>query len=317
LRNCGGLIAPTILGGYNYNMDKKSSINIYTDGACRGNPGRGGWAAVVVGGGKRVIHGFEDSTTNNRMEILAAIKGLEITEKESMVTVYSDSQYLVNTMVKGWKRKANLDLWTRLDEISKDRDVSWAWVKGHSGDPLNEEADHWATWSADSVATDATSPSKHFSHTDVQGKVKMVDVTNKDETHRKAVAEGVIYMKPETLELIMEGNFDKGDVIATARIAGIMGAKKTSEIIPLCHPIPLTNVEVSLEPDFVRHALKITATAEAKSKTGVEMEALTAVVCTGITIYDMCKAVDRGMSLDSVKLISKTGGKSGDIRLTE
>ena len=311
------------MGGYNYNMGKKSSINIHTDGACRGNPGRGGWAAVLTDGGKRIIHGFEDSTTNNRMEILAAIRGLEITEKGSVVTVHSDSQYLVNTMVKGWKRKANLDLWTRLDEILEGRDVSWEWVKGHAGNPLNEEADQWATWSVgvlgsgDSVATDATLPSKHFSHTDSQGKVKMVDVSNKDETHRKAVAEGVIYMKPETLQLIMEGSVDKGDVIATARIAGIMGAKKTSEIIPLCHPIPLTNVEVLLEPDIVRHVLKITATAQAKSKTGVEMEALTAVVCTGITIYDMCKAVDKGMSLDSIKLISKTGGKSGDIGLKE
>jgi cyclic pyranopterin phosphate synthase len=300
-------------------MDKELSIKIYTDGACSGNPGRGGWAAVVVDGDKRVIHGVEDNTTNNRMEILAAIKGLEITEEGSVVTVYSDSQYVVNTMVKGWKRKANLDLWARLDKISESRNVSWEWVKGHSGDPLNEEADHWAAWSAgtgDSVDTDKILPAKRFSHTDAQGKVKMVDVSDKDETYRKAVAEGVICMKPETLQLIMEGNFDKGDVIATARIAGIMGAKKTSEIIPLCHPISLTNIEVLLEPDVVGHALKITATAEAKSKTGVEMEALTAVVCTGITIYDMCKAVDRGMSLDSVKLISKTGGKSGDIRLT-
>ena len=157
MRNCGCFIAATVLGGYNYRMDKELSIKIYTDGACSGNPGRGGWAAVVVDGDKRVIHGVEDNTTNNRMEILAAIKGLEITEEGSVVTVYSDSQYVVNTMVKGWKRKANLDLWARLDKISESRNVSWEWVKGHSGDPLNEEADHWAAWSAgtgDSVDKD-------------------------------------------------------------------------------------------------------------------------------------------------------------------
>jgi cyclic pyranopterin phosphate synthase len=149
-----------------------------------------------------------------------------------------------------------------------------------------------------------------LSHLDEQGNARMVDVSGKVETLRKAVASAFVRMKPETLALIQTGGVEKGDVFATARIAGIMAAKRTSELIPLCHPIPLTFVGVELEaapPDGVR----ITATVEAVYKTGVEMEALTAASIAALTVYDMCKAVDRGMQIERVQLEHKTGGKSG------
>ena len=142
----------------------------------------------------------------------------------------------------------------------------------------------------------------------------MVDVGAKDETVRTAVAEGAVRMLPETLDLILAGNAKKGDVIGIARVAGIMAAKRTHELIPLCHPLLLTKVTVDIEPDRALPGLRVTALARVTGKTGVEMEALTAVSVACLTIYDMAKAVDREMSVEGVRLIEKTGGKSGDFR---
>ncbi|MCI0440873.1 MAG: cyclic pyranopterin monophosphate synthase MoaC [Chloroflexi bacterium] len=143
----------------------------------------------------------------------------------------------------------------------------------------------------------------------------MVDVGWKPDTERVAVAKGSISMQPETLALIKSNGFEKGDVIGVARIAGIMGAKSASQLIPLCHPLPLSQVTVDFELDDERSAVHITATAKTTAKTGVEMEALTAVSVAALTIYDMCKAVDRAMRISDIRLARKTGGKSGDIIL--
>ena len=140
----------------------------------------------------------------------------------------------------------------------------------------------------------------------------MVDVGEKNSTQRRAVASGYIEMKPETLELIMSGSSKKGDVLGVARIAGIMASKKTSELIPLCHPLALTHVDIELTPNQQHHSVVCRCTVETKGQTGVEMEALTAVQVTLLTIYDMCKAVDRGMIMSGIRLESKSGGKSGD-----
>jgi cyclic pyranopterin phosphate synthase len=142
----------------------------------------------------------------------------------------------------------------------------------------------------------------------------MVDVGNKEVTHRVAVAEGRIVMKPATLKLLIAGGHKKGDVLAVARVAGIMAAKKTAELIPLCHPVPLTRVSVELTPETRKKSVHCRATAETDGKTGVEMEALTAVQLALLTIYDMCKAVDRGMVIENVRLLEKSGGRSGQWR---
>jgi cyclic pyranopterin phosphate synthase len=142
----------------------------------------------------------------------------------------------------------------------------------------------------------------------------MVDVGGKAATAREACAEGLIRMQPSTLRLIVEGGHKKGDVLAVARIAGIMAAKKTAELVPLCHPLALTRVEVELTPDEPQHAVHCRVVAATVGPTGVEMEALTAVQIALLTIYDMCKAVDRGMTITDVGLVSKSGGKSGDWR---
>ncbi len=151
-----------------------------------------------------------------------------------------------------------------------------------------------------------------LTHLDERGNAHMVDVADKAVTHRRAVAEGFIEMEHETLAMIVEGRAAKGDVFATARIAGIMAAKRTSDLIPLCHPLSLTRVSVDLAPEHAEpHGVRITATAETDGKTGVEMEALTAASVAALTLYDMCKAVDRGMQIGQVRLLSKEGGKSG------
>ena len=160
-------------------------------------------------------------------------------------------------------------------------------------------------------------PGNRLTHIDESGKASMVDVGWKPDTERVAVARGAITMQPETLELIKTNNFKKGDVLGVARVAGIMGAKNTSQLIPLCHPLPLTQVAVDFELDDDNSAVNITATAKTTGKTGVEMEALTAVSVAALTIYDMCKSVDRAMRIEGVRLVKKTGGKSGDIILEE
>ncbi len=150
-----------------------------------------------------------------------------------------------------------------------------------------------------------------LTHFDDKGQAVMVDVSDKPESERVAIAGGAVLMRPATLARIMEGGVKKGDVLATARLAGIMAAKRTPDLIPLCHPLPLTAVEVALSCDPARHAVDIVATCKSKGRTGVEMEALTAVAVAALTIYDMCKAIDRAMTLSEIRLLEKSGGKSG------
>ena len=151
-----------------------------------------------------------------------------------------------------------------------------------------------------------------LTHIGADGSAQMVDVGAKAETERTAVASGAVKMKPETLRAIIAGDAKKGDVLGAARIAGIMAAKKTHELIPLCHPLLLNKVSVDIEPDDGLPGLRVTALARVTGKTGVEMEALTAATVACLTIYDMAKALDRAMEIGEVKLVSKTGGKSGD-----
>lgn len=151
-----------------------------------------------------------------------------------------------------------------------------------------------------------------FSHFDKRGEAHMVDVGAKPESHRVARASGSIFMQADTLVLILHGEAKKGDVLGIARIAAIQGSKRTSDLIPLCHPISLTSLSVQFEIDEDANEIHCTVTAETYGRTGVEMEALTATSIALLTIYDMCKAVDRGMSIGSIRLLEKTGGKSGD-----
>ena len=167
------------------------------------------------------------------------------------------------------------------------------------------------------MSTPNNGPELHLTHLDDQGNAKMVDVGDKDITSREAVARGHVSIQPETLRLIEEGLMKKGDVLTIAQLAGIMGAKKTSELIPLCHPLPLDRVAVDLELDEKEGRINITATAKTTARTGVEMEALTAVSVAALTLYDMCKSVDRGMRIEAVRLVKKSGGRSGDINLED
>ena len=153
-----------------------------------------------------------------------------------------------------------------------------------------------------------------FSHLNDAGEARMVDVSPKEVTSRAARAEGFVSMSPKTLDLILGANTPKGDVLATARIAGITAAKRTAELIPLCHPLPLTEVTVDFEPLRDPPGLKVEASAKVDAKTGVEMEALTAVSIACLTIYDMVKAVDRAMSFSGIRLVEKTGGRSGHFK---
>lgn len=150
-----------------------------------------------------------------------------------------------------------------------------------------------------------------LSHFDDQGAAHMVDVSAKDETVREAVAEGQVMMRPETLTLIIDRRVSKGDVFGVARLAGIMAAKKTSELIPLCHPLALSSIAIDLQADTAACCVRIRASVRTTGRTGVEMEALTAVSAAGLTIYDMCKSVDREMTLGGIQLMKKSGGKSG------
>lgn len=155
---------------------------------------------------------------------------------------------------------------------------------------------------------------KAFNHFNQRGEAHMVDVGDKTVSRRQAVAEGRISMQAETLRMIMAGDHKKGDVLAVARIAGIMAAKKTAELVPLCHPLALTHVDIELTPDQTADRVHCRAVVETFGVTGVEMEALTAVQISLLTIYDMCKAVDRSMTMTDIQLLSKSGGKSGDWR---
>jgi len=155
--------------------------------------------------------------------------------------------------------------------------------------------------------------SSKLSHLDEDGQARMVDVGHKPDTERSAVARGEVVMLPDTLSLIRDGAMKKGDVLSVAQIAGVMGAKRTAELIPLCHPLPLTHIEVDLELDDGLPGVRITAIARTVGKTGVEMEALTAVSITALTIYDMAKAVEKSMRIQNIHLVEKHGGVSGDV----
>lgn len=158
--------------------------------------------------------------------------------------------------------------------------------------------------------------SRDLTHFDAEGNARMVDVSDKAETARTAVAAGRVRMQPETARRIRDGALEKGDVLSVARLAGIMGAKRTPDLIPLCHPLPLSSVAVELRLDEADSAVDITATCKIAARTGVEMEALTAVSVAALTVYDMCKAVDKAMRITDVRLLHKSGGKSGTYEAT-
>lgn len=157
-------------------------------------------------------------------------------------------------------------------------------------------------------------PNPKLTHLDETGRARMVDVGAKDDTERLAIARGEVVMKPETLELIRAGQIRKGDVLTVAQVAGIQAAKRASDLIPLCHPLPLTKVDVDLSLDDSLPGVQITATAKTIGKTGVEMEALTAVSVAALTVYDMSKAAEKTMKIQNIRLVEKRGGKSGDIQ---
>jgi cyclic pyranopterin phosphate synthase len=281
-------------------------IEIYTDGACKGNPGKGAWAAIIIkDNNKTQLSGSCQNTTNNQMELTAVIRALETLGPGQTATVFSDSQYVINSITLNWKRNVNLKLWTALDSITKDLTITWKWVKGHSGHPLNEEADKLANKEVEEM----NAQSNKLTHIDESGSASMVDISEKTDTKRTAVARGFIKMDSETLLAVKQNQLLKGDVLGVARIAGIMAAKSTPRLIPLCHQISLNDVKV--EFDYTdKSTISITSTTNAEDRTGVEMEALTAVSVAALTIYDMCKGVDKTMSITGINLISKTGGKS-------
>jgi cyclic pyranopterin monophosphate synthase len=151
-----------------------------------------------------------------------------------------------------------------------------------------------------------------FTHLDDSGRARMVDVSDKDVTRREATARAIVFMERSTAELIASGGVKKGDVLAVAQVAGVMAAKRTPDLIPLCHPLPISGVEMAFELDVENACLEIRATVRVTSRTGVEMEALTAASVAALTVYDMCKAVDRGMTISDLQLLHKSGGKSGE-----
>lgn len=158
---------------------------------------------------------------------------------------------------------------------------------------------------------------RRLTHIDAAGKARMVDITEKAPSDRRAVARGRVRMARETLELVAKGETPKGDVFTVARIAGIMAAKRTAETIPMCHPVPITGIELSLWADFDAPAVVIEAAVRTRAATGVEMEALTAVAAAALTVYDMCKSAEKGMVIEGVRLVSKSGGTRGDYRADE
>jgi len=303
-------------------------IAIYTDGAYNPVLNQGGWGAVVVEDGqKRTFSGTVNKTTSNRMEITAALEGILQTPQSAEVALYTDSQYLFGCMSRGWQRRANRDLWEQLDEAVSQRTVRWEWIERNTRNPFHKEAHTLATNLASQGETlqpiplekqkgqPKVSTWEELTHIDALGRPKMVDVTGKPDTQREAVAKGVVMMQASTFNLIKKGEITKGDVLVVAQLAGIMAAKQTPHIIPLCHPVLIGDIKVEFSLDEGSSAVEITATVKGIGKTGVEMEALTATAACALTIYDMCKAVDRGMRIEGIRLARKRGGKSGAIIL--
>ena len=336
---------------------------IYSDGGAIGNPGPGGFGVVVETDGEswNLSRGYR-RTTNNRMELMGAIAGLESTVDLRLgrrTEVVSDSSYVVNGMSKGWAARwrsngwrrnnrgdmaLNPDLWGRLLDAVDGRDVSFRWVKGHSGHPQNERCDamvrkvsslprndqlvdvgYERPGSREATQTTAfeslskksnprsTSDKQdpELTHIDSSGEARMVDVGGKAITDRVAIAGCEVLISPQTLALIRSGGIGKGDVISTAKLAGVMGAKRTAELIPMCHNIPISQIEVDIDELPDGSGLSVNATARATWRTGVEMEAMTAVSIAALTIYDMCKSAERGIRVTNLRLLRKSGGKSG------
>ncbi|MBL7125069.1 MAG: cyclic pyranopterin monophosphate synthase MoaC [Dehalococcoidales bacterium] len=303
-------------------------IEIYTDGAYNPVLGQGGWGAVVLEDEqKRVFSGRAKKTTSNRMEITAALEGILRTPQGAEVVVYTDSQYLFGCMAKGWQRRANLDLWERLDEAVSQRKVRWEWIDRNAKSPFHKEAHALATNLASQGERLEPVPSEkgkggpkaavvqELTHIDALGRPRMVDVSDKPDTQREAVAKGVVRMQASTLDRLRKGKVAKGDVLAVAQLAGIMAAKETPHLIPLCHPILIADIKVEFSLDEENSAVEITTTVKSTGKTGVEMEALMATAVTALTIYDMCKAVDRSMRIENIRLVRKSGGKSETVNL--
>ena len=279
---------------------------VYTDGSCIPNPGSGGWAYEIRNSMDEIIDsssGFDKNTTNNRMELTAVIKSFQsdYIKSNSVVTIRSDSQLIINTMNKNWKKKENTDLWNDLDEYKKSKNLrcEWEWVKAHAGIEGNENVDQKANQEA------------KMSHLSNDGNVNMVDVSDKNQTIRVAKATSKIKLSKTAFEMTKSNDSKKGNVLATARIAGILAAKKTHELIPLCHQINLTNINI----DFILDDsgfITVDSKVKCIGNTGVEMEALTSVTVASLTIYDMLKSVDKRIVINDIHLISKSGGKSGD-----
>ena len=342
-------------------MNPPQPIFVYTDGGSIGNPGPGAYGVVLHDGDdvQELSRGYR-LTTNNRMELMGVLAGLELAAKRDdkrAAVVVSDSRYVVDAVTKGWlerwadsgwksnkRRVKNVDLWKHLRDSLDGRDVEFRWVKGHSGHPENERCDElvglatdapldeldvdtgYESESGGSSLTEQTlfgktdkdssapgnTPAPELSHVDSAGRASMVSVTEKQPTVRRAVAKCKVLMSDQTLSAIMDGKFAKGDVLSVARTAGIMAAKRTWELIPMCHQVPLGSVRVEIDPLEDRAGLTIEATAEAQAKTGVEMEALTAATLAALTVYDMCKSAERGIRITDVRLVSKSGGIHGD-----
>ncbi len=303
-------------------------IELYTDGAYNPVLDQGGWGAVIVEGGqKRVFSGTEKRTTSNRMEITAALEGISHIRQGSEVVVYTDSQYLFGCVAKGWQRRANRDLWDRLDAVVSKHKVRWDWINRDTKNPWHQEAHNLATSSASRGEPVQAPPlkkgegqveaaaGKGLTHIDALGRPRMVDVTDKPDTQREAVAKGLVRMKKSTFDLLKKGDMPKGDVLSVAQLAGVMAAKQTPNLIPLCHPLLIGDVRVEFNLDEEAGAVEVMSTVKSTGKTGVEMEALTATAVAALTIYDMCKAVDRGIRIDGIRLVRKSGGKSGEISL--
>ena len=345
------------------NPAEGSDLYIFSDGGAIRNPGPGGFGVVVEANGKtlRLSRGYR-RTTNNRMELMGVIAGLESTAEIATgrhTQVVTDSRYVVDGMSKGWAKRwrsngwrrnkqgdmaLNPDLWGRLLDAVDGRDVGFEWVKGHSGHPQNEVCDAMVGEAArlpegeklvdegyentgsglmaQSVSfanlveevgpTNVDAPEPTLTHIDSSGEARMVDVGGKEITDRTATVTCDVLMSETTLSLIRSGGIAKGDVIATAKLAGVMGGKRTAELIPLCHNIPISQIEVEIEKLDNGSGLGVKATARANWRTGVEMEAMTAASIAALTVYDMCKSADRGMRVTNIRLIHKAGGKSGD-----
>ena len=301
-------------------------FRVYVDGAYNPVLDQGSWGAVVVEDNqKRVSSSVVKKTTGNRMEITAALEGILRTPQGAEVVLYTDSQYLFGCVTKGWQRRANRDLWERLDAVVSQRKVNWEWTDRNTQNPFHKEAHNMATTLASQsegvqvVPSQQTegqpeAPREGLTHVDALGRPRMVDITGKPDTQREAIAKCLVKMKASTLELLKRGNMPKGDVLAVAQLAGIMAAKQTPQLIPLCHTVLIGDIKVEFNLDEA-DVVEITSTVKSTGKTGVEMEALTATAVAALTIYDMCKAVDRGIQIDRLRLIKKSGGKSGTISL--